>query len=58
MRWPWKRGDPPQVAEAQEHIDRLKQQKPEVTALAKELRAARKRNHFSELILAALRGAQ
>lgn len=57
MKWPWRRRKSPDVAEAQRHIDRLEQQQPEVTRLADELRAARRRNHFSELIENALRGA-
>jgi hypothetical protein len=58
MRWPWqKRAEPPGVVEAQEHIDRLQRQQPEVTRLSKELQIARQRNHFAELIAAALRGA-
>jgi hypothetical protein len=56
MRWPWQRPKA-DVAEAQEHIDKLKRQQPEVTRLSRELQAARKQNHFSEMIVAALRGA-
>jgi len=56
MRWPWQRHKA-NVAEAQEHIDRLHEQQAEVSRLAKELQAARQRNHFNELIMAALRGA-
>lgn len=57
MRWPWQRPKA-DVAEAQEHIDRLRRQKLEVSNLAKELQDARRRNHFSEMIVAALRGAR
>lgn len=59
MRWPWqRRRESADVAEAQEHIDHLRRQQPEVTRLAKELQDARSRNHFSEMIDAALRGAR
>jgi len=57
MRWPWKRCEPPQVAEAQRHIDQIESQQPEVAQISRELQAARKRNHFADMIAAALRGA-
>lgn len=57
MRWPWQRREPPQIAEAQAHLDQLERQQPEVTQLSRELQAARKRNHFADMIAAALRGA-
>jgi hypothetical protein len=58
MRWPWRRRESPEIAEAQAHLDQLDRQQPEVTRLSRELQEARRRNHFSEMIAAALRGAQ
>jgi hypothetical protein len=55
VRWPWHRRRP-DVAEAQEHLDRLHGQQPEVDQLGRELRAARERNHFSEMVFESMRG--
>jgi hypothetical protein len=57
MRWPWRRRKPAEPDKAQRYIDRLERQQPEVDRLSRELHAARQRNHFAELIAAALRGA-
>lgn len=57
MRWPW-RHQQPDVAEAQQHLDRLRRQQPEVNRLSRELREAReaKGDHFSDMVMQAIRG--
>lgn len=57
MRWPWRRSPATGPDEAQQYIEQLERQQPEVDRLSRELQAARKRNHFADLIAAALRGA-
>lgn len=56
MRWPWRRRESAEIAEAQGHIDQIQSQQPEVTRLTRDLQAAQRRNHFSEMIISALRG--
>jgi len=57
MRWPWRwRRHPPDTDEAQQHLDRLRQQQPEVSRLSRELREARERDHFSDMVREAMRG--
>ena len=57
MRWPWRRGKPSETDEAQQYIEQLERQQPEVDRLSRELQTARQRNHFAEMIVSALRGA-
>lgn len=57
MRWPW-RGHHAATDEAQEHIDRLRAQQPEVNRINRELRAAREHNHFAEMVLEAMRAGR
>jgi hypothetical protein len=56
MRWPWQRPKP-DTTEAQAQIDRLREQEPEVARLKRDLQDARRRNHFAQMIVSALRGA-
>jgi len=57
MRWPWHRHESTEIAEAQKQIDQIQSQQPEVSQLSRELQDARRRNHFADMIAAALRGA-
>jgi len=52
VRWPWRR-PAPDTSEAQDHLDQLARQQPEVDRLTADLQRAQERNHFSEAITAA-----
>lgn len=49
---------PDTTAEARGHLARLDERDQQVQQLGRELRAARERNHFSEMVAAAISRAQ
>jgi hypothetical protein len=53
MRWPWAKAPTPSD-EAKEHLQRIMAREPEVKSLARELREAQRRNHFSEMVMTAI----
>ncbi|QHB37251.1 hypothetical protein SEA_GUDMIT_22 [Gordonia phage Gudmit] len=57
MRWPWKRpqGEVGSAKEARAHLERLREQRPEVARLAEIGRIQQERNHFGEGIEVAMR---
>ena len=50
LRWPPWRRHVDTTAEAQACLEELEQRDPEVHTLGVQLRAAQRRNHFSELV--------
>ncbi|MGW8935974.1 DUF7620 family protein [Gordonia terrae] len=57
MRWPWggNKDETAGAKEAQAHLARLQQQRPEVARLAEMGRKQQERNHFGEGIEKAMR---
>jgi hypothetical protein len=53
MRWPWRK-TPKKSDEAQRHLERVMEREPEVKNLGHELRAVQRRNHFSDMVNAAI----
>lgn len=53
MRWPWQRKQE-KSNEAKEHLERVLARDPEVAHLARELREAQRRNHFSYMVITAM----
>ena len=53
MRWPWQQKEP-KSTEAREHLQRIIEREPEVRRLARELRDAQRRNHFSDMVITAM----
>jgi hypothetical protein len=53
MRWPWQQKEP-KPTEAKEHLQRIIEREPEVKRLADQLRDAQRRNHFSNMVIAAM----
>lgn len=53
MRWPWNKKQE-KSSEAREHLDRVLAREPEVKHLARELKEAQRRNHFSQMVITAM----
>lgn len=53
MRWWWRKAEV-KSDEAQQHLQKVLEREPEVKSLGRELRDAQRRNHFSEMVNAAI----
>jgi hypothetical protein len=53
MRWWWQK-DPEPSTEAQEQLQKIMDRDPEVNRLSRKLREAERRDHFSDMVDAAM----